>query len=158
MESHKTYTHKMNGFSLIEIMVVVSVLVLILSLGLITNLDSYQKYMFRSENQILVSSLEKVRSESLTNKNQSPHGICFDEIEKRFVLFEGRAYGTSVNHIFIETNPLTTVSSSPDTFFCTKGGIIFSQLSGTTSPIEIVVTQYEKVSTTTITHAGTIHW
>lgn len=148
----------MKGFSLIEIIVVVAILILLLSLGLITNMDSYRKYMFRSENQNLVSSIAKVRSESLTNKGESPHGICFDNTQKKLVLFQGASYQTSVNPIFIDTNPLTNITSIPNTFLCPNGGVIFSQLSGTTTQVEIGVTQNGSVSTTTISYEGTIHW
>lgn len=154
----KIYIHSMKGFSLIEIMVVVGILIAILSLGLMTNLDSYRKYMFRSENQNLVSSIAKVRSESLTNKGESPHGICFDGTQKRFVLFQGNSYQTSVNTIYIGANPLTTISSIPNNFSCANGGVVFTQLSGTTTPIEIGVSQNGNVSTTTINYEGTIHW
>ncbi len=148
----------MKGFSLIEIIVVVAILLLLLSLGLITNMDSYKKYMFRSENQNLISSIAKARSESLTNKGELPHGICFDSAQKRFVLFQGASYQTSVNPIFIDTNPLTKITSIPNIFSCLNGGIVFSQLSGTTTQVEIGVAQNGSVSTTTISHEGTIHW
>lgn len=148
----------MKGFSLIEILVVMAILMLILGLGLMTNMDSYRRYMFQSENKNLISSLAKVRSESLTNKNQSPHGICFEEAQKKLVLFQGPSYAVRVSPIFIDLNPLTSVSSTPNNFLCTNGGIIFSQLSGTTTPIEIVINQYQKVSTTTINYEGRIDW
>ena len=148
----------MKGFSLIEIIVVVAILLLLLSLGLITNMDSYKKYMFRSENQNLISSIAKVRSESLTNKGQSPHGICFDGAQKRLALFQGVSYQTSSNPIFIDTNPLTTITSMPNIFLCANGGVVFSQLSGTTTQVEIGVTQNGSVSKTTISYEGTIHW
>lgn len=154
----KTYTHNMKGFTLIETMVALSILILILGLGLVTSLDSYRAYLFRSESQNIIAGIAKVRSEALTNKNESPHGICFDGDQKRLVLFVGSSYQTGVNPLSIDINPETVISSIPNVFSCLNGGIVFTQLSGTTTPISIQVVQNGKVSTTSISYEGTIHW
>lgn len=168
MESHNTYLQdKTNlsircpskGFTLIETIIAIGILGLILGLGLLATFDSFRGYMFRSERSTLVSILSRARNESLANINQISHGVCYDNPSHSYTIFQGAGYvyGAPEN-VVIEGSAVTTISA-PSIFFCTSNsGIVFSQLAGTTTPVDIVVTQSNRTSTISINYEGTINW
>lgn len=148
------------GLTLVEIVVVVAILSFILALGLIINFDSYKGYIFRSEQNILVSTLSRARSKSMNNFGQSRHGVCYNTATKNYVLYIGNSYVVNnPTNEYLSGNPSVTLSSSGGDFICGTGlGVVFNQLSGTTSPIEIVLNESGRVSTTSINYEGTIIW
>ena len=111
-----------NGFTLIEILVVIGILVILSSLGLLVSLDFYRSYAFNSERDLLVAALQKARSQSMANINQSAHGVQVNS-GAEYVIFEGSAYsaGNAAN-FSMPADP--SVSSSGDS------EIVFEQLSG----------------------------
>lgn len=138
-----------SGFTLIEILVVIGVTVMLLSLGLFMSMDMFRGYSARSERNVVVSVLQKARSHAMANLNQSPWGVCM--IGSEYVIFRG-ACAVATGNQSIPASPSASVTglSSP--------GIIFTQLSGTTSPATITVSQDIRVATITIHYEGTILW
>ncbi len=150
----------MKGFSLIEMLVAIAILGTILALGLVFGLDSFKGYLARSDRDTLNSVLARARSRAMNNMYQTPHGVCFDDDNSDFILFRGNTYipGASTNEV-IEGNDGAVITSMPNFFFCEVGpGVVFSQLSGRTTGVEIGVVEGGRVSTTTINNEGTIIW
>ena len=149
-----------HGLTLIEIVVVIAIIGLIVSLGLITSFDSYRGYLFRSERTTLVSVLSRARSQAMNNMFETTHGICYDNSAKNYAIFRGSGYlATNPTNETVNSNSVAIIISIPSSFICSPGsGVIFSQLSGTTSPIDIVVTENNRVSTTSINYEGAINW
>ena len=144
------------GFSLIEIVVVMAIVALLFSIGAIVGVDTYKNYTFRSEQGVLVSVLEKARSRSMSNIYQVSHGVCFDSSVSTYVIFPGVYLAGSPSNESVASNKAASVSGLPE---CAGGtGVIFTQLSGTTSPAIIVVKQDAKLSITTVNYEGTIIW
>ena len=111
-----------NGFTLIEILVVIGILVVLSSLGLLVSLDFYRSYAFNSERDLVVAALQKARSQSLSNINQSAHGLKIIS-SGRYVIFEGDAYSSgSASNLDLPADPSITASGS--------GEIVFEQISG----------------------------
>jgi prepilin-type N-terminal cleavage/methylation domain-containing protein len=164
MESHNICSHakkqSKNGFTLIEILVVVGIIGLILSMGLITSFDSYRGYTFRSERAVLVSTLEKARSRAMANMFETVHGVCY--IAPNYIIFRGPDCipGSSTNEI-ISGNSAVSVAGLSDT-----DTVVFEQLSGNLIPelpfptdeIQITVTQDNRTSIIKINNEGTINW
>ncbi len=137
MKSHKIYTIKKIskglaphclfsqkatvGFTLIEILVVIAIGMVLASLGLFVSLDSFRSSSLQTERDVLVSVLEKARSESQSNIDEVPHGV---EIESgQFVIFKGPTYISGDSH-----NQLIPRNSA----FASSGisDVIFDQITG----------------------------
>ncbi len=120
-------TSRENGFTHIEVIVVVSILAIILSSTLFFNLDSYRADAFRAEAKLLQTILQTTRAEALNNVNQKPHGVAFfPSYYDGYVVFEGTDYAhrqASTSIRIPTTYHLVLDPSSPHE-------IVFSQLSG----------------------------
>src|ERR1044072_4262622 len=65
------------GFTLIEILITIGLIGLIAALGLFISLNFYKNYSFRSERNVIVSILQKARSQSMDNIDEQRHGVHF---------------------------------------------------------------------------------
>ncbi|MEK7151155.1 MAG: prepilin-type N-terminal cleavage/methylation domain-containing protein, partial [Patescibacteria group bacterium] len=124
MKLHSTYNHA-SGFSLIELMIGLGLLVFIMSLGLFLSMDVYRSYAFKSEQETILNVLHRARMRSLSNINQTSHGVHFQA--DRYVLFEGP--------VFISANPTNEefAASSAVAHSPTSLDIVFNQLTGNSS-------------------------
>ncbi len=120
------------GFTLTEILVVLGIIVLIATFGLIVSLDVYKSYAFRLERSIIVSTLQKARSQSLNNINQVRHGVRFQTSPLAYVLFECpsgtpqcKSYTASASDLVILSSYSVSIDSPTLPF-----DVIFDQLSG----------------------------
>lgn len=147
-----------SGFTLIEILVVMGILSIILSYSLIVSFDAYRGYTIRSERGIIVSILSRARSRAVTNYFQSMHGVCYDGLAKNYILFQGQSYALATIKETTGANPVTAFTSSPSAFFCSNGGVVFTQLSGTSTPVNIVLSGNGQSFPITINYEGTIIW
>lgn len=157
MASRKTYNPK--GFTLIEIIISVSIMTAIFALGIFMSVSSYQGYIFRSETSILTSALERARSRSMSNISESPHGVCF--ISPNYIIFEGTVCDTSSSSEKIPAGASVNISGISD-----SSPVVFEQLSGRLSPALpnpnderiIEIEQNGKVSILSINNEGRINW
>ncbi len=160
----KNRTHINNsGFTLIEVLVVVTIITLIVGATLFFDVNSYRGEAFRSERNILVIALQKARADALNNVNQKRHGVKINPPDfEGYVLFEGNDYLNSdpaTHEEFPASYTVTLEPPSPDE-------IVFNQLSGnvlvggTAYDGEIVLNDPERNATTgiIINHEGKIGW
>lgn len=150
----------LKGFTLMEVIVTISLISILLSLGLILSMDVFRGTVFRSTRQVLVSSLTTARGRAVSNLYQSTHGVCY--LAPNFVIFRGTSYSaTSPYNETIEGNPAVTLSSAGNFFTCGSGaGIVFSQLAATTSNTGMItVTESGHADeTVSVNGLGTILW
>lgn len=148
------------GFTLIEVIITITLFSMLLSLGVILSMDVYRGTLYRSTRQVLISSLTTARGRALSNMYQSPHGVCY--LAPNFIIFRGTTY--SASSAFNETvpgNPAVTLTATGNFFTCGSGtGIVFSQLSATTSNNgTITVAESGHASeTVSVNSLGTIIW
>jgi len=145
------------GFTLIEILITLGLLAVVFSFGLFISFDFYKSYSSRSEQDVVVSILQKARSQAMDNINQTKHGVHYGSgvdchsFSKCYVLFEENSFvsGTSSN-LEIESNPATTVTWSADP--------VFNQLDGSVNPVTITLQQGSKTWIITTNSQGRIDW
>jgi prepilin-type N-terminal cleavage/methylation domain-containing protein len=145
------------GFTLIEIIVAVAILLCVLALGLLISLDVYRGYAYRSERATVVALLTRARSHAMANVNQAPWGVCEDAGGGVYKLFRGAGYSASA--YVDESVPVAPAGQVTGLPACTSGaGIVFSQLSGTTTAATITVQETAGPQTVTINSEGAIIW
>jgi prepilin-type N-terminal cleavage/methylation domain-containing protein len=147
------------GFTLIEILVVMGLLAIIGSFALVVNMDAWRGYNFRGNRDLLISVLQRARSQSVSNiclgspcPEGQPHGVAI--LPGKYVIFQGDAYNLSdpLNEN-IETNNALNYTGS------TISEVVFQQLSGDVSaPGDIVISDAIRTATISINNEGRISW
>ena len=117
------------GFTLIEIMVSISIIALIATAALISLYGLRRAHMLEDARVDTVRVLENARNHSASGVGNGPHGVHVET--NRLTNFEGAAYSGSINHV--ETFFPSTITLSPD-----DTNIIFTRLSATTSAVSTI--------------------
>ena len=152
------------GFSLIELLVIMGLISLVAGFGLIVSMDDYRGYNFRSERDVVVSTLQKARSQAVSNMcygsgctDGKQHGVYFGT-PGHYIIFQGASYtaGDPTNEDIAAKNAAASVSGITS--------VVFTQLSGTAvtipaSPSTLtVVDTGGHTSVVTIEASGRIWW
>ena len=138
------------GFTLVEIIVVMGLVMLIFGIGSYFAFDNFQRYLFRKERDTAIAVLMKARSRAMNNFFESPHGVHMDA--DQFVLFRGASYtvGAPTNEVI------------PGTAAISKSGaadIVFEQLSGRPASAGNLMLSYGASNITiSINEEGRIDW
>lgn len=121
-----------NGFSVIELVVVIALITTILGIAAGTIFVLQGRSTLDSETERLASTLRLARSKTLAAENFSQHGVHFDNASSTYTLFEGGTFnqGAAGNETArlderVAFNAVTVgTSSDPD--------VVFERVSGTT--------------------------
>lgn len=137
------------GFTIIEIVVAIAIISVLATMGFLVSLDFYKSYAFNSERDIVISLLQKARSQSLNNIFQKPHGVAFSA--SQYVLYEGGSYLTrdSSKDFIVPANP--SISNS-------GGEVVFAQLSAEALPITFTLTAGNRTQLININQEGMVQW
>jgi len=124
----KTYNHNKSGFTLIEMLIAIAILIMIFSFGIFLSINSYKGYIFRSEKSVLLSVLERARSRAINNMFESNHGVCF--VSPNYIIFIGNSCipGEPTNET-ISANTSLKISGLSE-----SSPIVFEQLTGKITP------------------------
>lgn len=114
-----------NGFTLIEIVLVIALIALSLGLGWFISLEFYGTYALDAERDTLVSALRKARSQSLRNIGGVPHGLSI--MSDRYTLFFGTSY--AARNLAFDEN----IARSAGITLAGPAEIVFGQLTATSS-------------------------
>jgi len=124
--SRPTYRENLRGFTLIEIIVVISIAMLVTVIAYTSFSNLNRSQALDKELLSVVSILNEARSLTLSSKNDSQYGVHF-EVDK-VVLFTGSVYtsGASTN-ISTNLNPAVSITA-----IALGGGsdVVFQRLSG----------------------------
>jgi len=159
------------GFTLIELMVVIGLVIIVLSFGLFFDFDSFRSYSFHGDRDTLLSALQHARAEAMANicrgsssecgEGGKSHGVKI--LDDRYVIFQGETYNPSSPYNAVLDASLTITHSG-------ISEITFTQLSGnastegadcetTPTPVcNITLTSGARISTITINSEGQIIW
>jgi prepilin-type N-terminal cleavage/methylation domain-containing protein len=117
------------GFTLIEVLTVMTMLTLIAGLALVMNFDDYRSFLFRDERNLLVTVLQKARSQALSNvclgtscTDGQMHGVHI--ASGRYTIFQGATYNPAdaTNQVITGNAAMTITPTTQD--------VVFAQLSG----------------------------
>lgn len=145
------------GFTLIELVIVIAMVGVITSFSVVISLGSLSKSTLSQERDLFVTLLlHSTRAASIANIEGTSHGVYIDDINHQFVLFNGTTYssGAPSNRVIPYNSNTISVSNS--------GGntIIFEQLSGsvTTGAGMITMTNGGSNQSIIIRDVGQIDW
>ncbi len=161
--------NKNEGFTLIEILVVIGILAIIASFGLFFSMENYRGSSFRDERDLLVSTLQHSRAQAVNNvcfgspcPDGKPHGIHFfpkgDPSDDRFVVFQGASFHDTADDALVDEvikfdNRAVYIDTSLPV------DIIFDRLSGNSDDKSIILKDDAgHTSTVDINQAGRIDW
>ncbi len=154
------------AFTLIELLISMAILITMFSLGLFVSFDFYQSYAFGAARNDMVSILQKARSQSQNNINQTRHGVHFQNNPSvQYVLFacptqnpECTSYIPSASDMIFDSS--YAISFAAPTSL--PADIIFDQLDGNCVTCQQSITlrlqQSNKYDTITINGEGQIDY
>ncbi|OGI57594.1 hypothetical protein A3B85_00780 [Candidatus Nomurabacteria bacterium RIFCSPHIGHO2_02_FULL_37_13] len=143
------------GFTLVEIIIVLAIMGIIISFGMIIDLNVFKTNILQAEQSTIVATLEKARSRSMSNMFTSAHGVCY--IAPNYVIFRGRTTCEPTTETD-EIIPANTTVATASNFSTTFPIIIFDQLSGNTTGATIHITDGIKSADIMINNEGAINW
>lgn len=147
MQRFKTNT----GLTLIETLVVLSIVVILISFSATIDLNSFKQDNLREEEKKIVAVLERARSRAMANFKDDSHGVC--KINDDYVLFKGNVCTATDSDIIPAATSLAIT-------FPTK--IVFERLSGnliSAAPLEeVIITSDLKTERVEINEEGRINW
>jgi prepilin-type N-terminal cleavage/methylation domain-containing protein len=149
------------GFTLVEILVVMAILILVSGIAMTTDVNTYQRYSFRSDRDALISTLHRARSQSInkicfSSCTSMYHGIYF--ATNQYTLFQGPSYATrdvAVDEV-IDINSTTHISGPSEVVFAPLSGEITVTPSGSWNLI--ISDDFLNSSTITLQSLGQIKW
>jgi|GEM_PF-1523785 len=142
------------AFTLIEVLVTLAVLTIIAGLGMVGTLRPLHTAGIAGERDLIVALITRARSRAMGNDGDVPHGFCYD-LRGTYDVFavpwsdaDTEEYGTKSGAVNVSGVPI-----------CGSGNeIIFSQVSGTTSPAEVDLSEGDASTSIEINKEGAILW
>jgi len=138
------------GFTLVEILIVMAIIAFIAVIGMITSLDTLNRYIFRSDTDKVVSLLQKARSSAMNNVNEKEYGVVLDDPDN-LILFR-ETLGTSYDYK-VEKSKTASYSDT-----CPSQKVIFKRLTGNSIDCIIEIIDGNKTTTITISSQGGINY
>jgi prepilin-type N-terminal cleavage/methylation domain-containing protein len=148
----------MRGFSIIEIVVVISILTIIVGLMITSSTGEYRSVILRSDRETLVVLLQHARALSMqgacsgTCYSSPGHGVAI--IQNEIILFQGNSFSES------DVSYSTSFQTDEHTTYAGLSEVVFAALSGkvSTSGDMVLVDSLGKTATITVSHTGRIVW
>jgi len=149
MSSQPIFTHK-NGFTVIEVLVVVFIFTALLAMSAFFNITFYKGSNFGIDVDTFATVLQRARGKAMSNINQLDQGVYVEAT--KYVLFQGTSYNPlSPLNQDITRNSNLVFTGVPAT------GVIFSRLSGDSNVSEnIIIKDGPKTATVSLNYEGQI--
>lgn len=154
MPSHKNSTRNQKfttGFTLIELVVALGIVVVIFGLGTFVSMDLYRAHVFTAEKTTLLTLLQKARSQAQHHIGGMAHGVSVTE--SAYILFSGPSYAlrNTSKDIPFPTSPSIQKSGLSE--------IIFAPLTAqVSSPGSMTLTSDSHSVTLSVNSEGQIDW
>lgn len=131
----KSSPERQRGFTLIEILVSISILLIIMAVTIFSLTTLSKKVEIDSTSQNILSTLRLAQSKTLASENETKYGVHFETA--KYVLFSGPTYSSSATD-----NKVYNLTDSQISTISLNGGgseVIFDRIRGTTSNYGTVV-------------------
>jgi Tfp pilus assembly protein FimT len=138
------------AYTLIELLIVIGVFTILIGIGLPVTIDFVRNYSLQSERNSVITLLEFARNQSLTNVNQSSHGLKINANE--YATFSGTSYAARDPQYDLSYPKSNSVSISG------PSEIVFAPLSGRSNQSSYIISDGVKQFTVTVNQEGTIDW
>ncbi|MEK7616348.1 MAG: prepilin-type N-terminal cleavage/methylation domain-containing protein [Patescibacteria group bacterium] len=144
------HTKQRRGFTLIEVLISLSILTILLGLSVPFVLNFYERYQIDSERAKFVSLLRQARTMSLGGEGSADHGMYISGTQ--FTVYEGANYATR--------NTAKDQTSERETNVDITGPTeaTFAYLTGTTASQSFILDNRVKQNTIHVNTEGTIDW
>ena len=140
-----------NGFTLVEIVIVVAILAVVLGLGYFVGFDFYKNYALHSEKDILISVLRKARSQALNNVGATAHGVYIDD--SSYTIFYGNSF------VSRDSQYDENIRKAPGISLSGLNEVVFAPLTATSTASSTIVLNNNRNSFfIDINYEGRINW
>lgn len=140
------------GFTLIEILITLAIILTLAGTGLIFGLQQYRFYVLQYETDNIISMLRSARSKAMNNINDSNHGVYFNT--NNYIVFQGSSYDSrnAAYDEILQKSPIINITGETE--------IVFKKLRGDTSTGsgEVNISNGAKTKTITLNDEGRISW
>jgi Tfp pilus assembly protein FimT len=129
------------GFTLIETLLVVGIIVVVFSFSVPYGLNFYKNQLVNETQINIIDALERARHSAILQKNDSNFGLALNKIENSnsYVVFQGADYDNRVT----DQDDIYPVIS--EVVFSGLGEVVFSKLTGLPSATGTIVITYGEV-------------
>lgn len=139
------------GFSLVEFLIAMSILIVLCSGGFLFGLPLFQKIQINSEKDLVLQLLHQARAKSMANIGQTSYGVYFGE--HSYTLFSGKVFheGDAANQVFPARGSISRAGMSQ---------VVFQSLSGdaTISGGDLILSGFGVNYKISINNVGRITW
>jgi Tfp pilus assembly protein FimT len=148
MRMKKTFAKYVRGFSTLEIIAVVSIMLIITGIVLVSSSSSIRFYELNRVTHSLASLIKKARVQSVYSENASKYSIKL--FEDRAVLFAGTTYteGTPTNEVYSFGSRVELATTSLD---INSDIITFDRITGKTDNFGTIILWAISATTTSST-------
>jgi len=138
------------GFTLIEILIAVGILMALATMGFIVAIGQYRTYALEADRGVVLSMLQRARSHAINNIAESDYGFRFEDPD--YVFFRGSSYA-SRDPDFDETVPKSTIIT-----YSGEIEFVFERLTGEANADDITISNGYKERTISVNSEGRISW
>ncbi len=139
-----------DGFTLIEIIFVMTLWSSLLGLGLVISFDSYRGHIFQSETKLVLNYLYYARALSMANANSSSYGVQLTD--SKVILFSAPEYNQSQTSNIVREDLVSIGSAVPT-------NAVFAPLTGqSTAPVIFELALGNRNSEIRVNGQGGILW
>ena len=114
----------MDSFTLVEILIVVGIIAILASFSFSVGLNFYKSQQLETQAQEILQTLRRAQSKAMAIELDSPFGVYFDNVNKKYILFKGDSYspGEPYNEEF-DLPAIITLSGLSEVVFLKLEGI-----------------------------------
>lgn len=157
MKKQQLKTRKNSGFSLLEVLLSITILTLLLGVSIPYFYDSFLREGQQVMTTNLVHYLQSARQRAVNRVNGGYWGVHYDSAEKEFILFNGKDFpgrNTDFDEVYSYNNQIgidSSVGSSGDIVFEPGTGSLLN-----IQAIELKIYSNQKAEPVTILSSGVI--
>jgi prepilin-type N-terminal cleavage/methylation domain-containing protein len=145
------------GFSLIELMLVISVLVILSSIGVGSYINYAKSVEINSVTQALVFDLKQAQSKAMTGEGGLKWGIhAVNGVKDYYEIFSTPTDYSSASKVIISTNYLQSNVNFTDPVSDSTKDIIFNKISGSTTGASLIVNSQNITRMVNVSSIGNI--